>query len=61
MDCFPGIRRDGEAGFKLPVCRQTAQDSKNRLERGSMSALGCSQELTPTRRIAGQRWDSMKN
>jgi len=38
MDCFPGTRCDGEAGFKLPVCR-LALDSKKRLERGSMSAL----------------------
>jgi uncharacterized protein YaaW (UPF0174 family) len=30
---------DGEAGFKLPVCR-LARDSKKRLERGSMRVLG---------------------
>jgi hypothetical protein len=27
MDCFPGTRCDGEAGFKLPVCRLLARNT----------------------------------
>jgi hypothetical protein len=46
MDCFTGTRRDGEAEFTLPVCRQSTREFD--LHLGWMSALAYYRHLTPS-------------